>query len=188
MLTMRERWGSYRGRTLAYVGDAAPATSLAHARRCWGCTARRSPAGFELPARVVEDARAPREQPSAVFRDPKEAVARDACTTSGRRSARERSRRASGRSPITRSTSADGAALPAALFMHCLRRTAKKSHEVFESPASVVFKKAENRLHTEKLLLLMLPRSELRGETLAGPLRFDVPSALPILTRYSLIT
>ena len=45
-----------------------------------------------------------------------------------------------------------------ALFMHCLpaHRGEEVSPEVFESAASVVFDQAENRLHCQKALLLML--------------------------------
>jgi len=50
------------------------------------------------------------------------------------------------------------AAPSGALFMHCLpaHREEEVSAEVFESPVSVVFDQAENRLHTQKALLLML--------------------------------
>jgi ornithine carbamoyltransferase len=42
--------------------------------------------------------------------------------------------------------------------MHCLpaHRGEEVTADVFESPASVVFDQAENRLHTQKALLLML--------------------------------
>jgi ornithine carbamoyltransferase len=50
------------------------------------------------------------------------------------------------------------AAAPEALFMHCLpaHRGEEVTADVFESSASVVFDQAENRLHTQKALLLML--------------------------------
>ena len=49
-------------------------------------------------------------------------------------------------------------AAPGAAFMHCLpaHREEEVSTEVFESPASVVFDQAENRLHAQKALLYML--------------------------------
>ena len=51
--------------------------------------------------------------------------------------------------------------------MHCLpaHRGEEVTADVFESPASVVFDQAENRLHAQKALLLMLlarPRCDAR--------------------------
>ena len=49
-------------------------------------------------------------------------------------------------------------ASPGALFMHCLpaHRDEEVTEDVIESKTSVVFDQAENRLHAQKALMLML--------------------------------
>ena len=78
MLTLRERWDVSSRRTIAYVGDGNNvATSLAHAAPQLGISVHlASPLGYEVPARVIEDAtRGARDGAHVrVFGDPREAV------------------------------------------------------------------------------------------------------------------
>jgi ornithine carbamoyltransferase len=49
-------------------------------------------------------------------------------------------------------------AAPNAFFLHCLpaHRGSEVTHDVIDSPRSIVFDQAENRLHVQKAILLML--------------------------------
>ena len=72
-LTLREHWGSLRGRTIAYVGDGNNvATSLAHAAAMLGVHLHvASPDGYQLSARrgpAGDERRAPRRAAAPVHR------------------------------------------------------------------------------------------------------------------------
>ena len=166
MLTLKEHWGSLRGRRVAFVGDGNNvATSLAHAAALVGVSLQvASPRGYELPEEVVRAAtRAARDGAQIrLFTDPREAVSgvdavyTDVWTSMGRE--READRRKQIFSSYQVNADLMAAAAPGALFMHCLpaHRGQEVTSEVLDSPISVVFDQAENRLHTQKALLLML--------------------------------
>jgi ornithine carbamoyltransferase len=166
MMTVQERWGSMRGRRIAFVGDGNNvATSLAHASALLGLPFHiASPRGYELPPQVVKSAAGAARDGAELrmFNDPCEAVRgvdaiyTDVWTSMGQE--RETDRRKQIFAPYQVNPQLMKAAAPGALFMHCLpaHRGEEVTSEVLDSPASVVFDQAENRLHTQKALLLML--------------------------------
>jgi ornithine carbamoyltransferase len=164
--TMIERWGSLRGKTVAFVGDGNNvAASLAHAVTMLGGTVVvASPKGFELPDRV-------RHEVASVARfggevrvtnDPAEAVARadavytDVWASMGQEGEAEKRKQA------FKGYCVDAAlmkhAKPSAIFLHCLpaHRGEEVTDEVMEGKQSRVFDEAENRLHAQKALLVHL--------------------------------
>jgi ornithine carbamoyltransferase len=166
MLTLVEHWGDCQGRTLAFVGDGNNvATSLVHAAPQLGISVHvASPPGYELPARVVEEAMRGARGGARVrlFDDARQAVAgadavyTDVWASMGQENEAILRRRVF--QPFQVNGHLLAAANPRALFMHCLpaHRGEEVTADVFESSASVVFDQAENRLHTQKALLLML--------------------------------
>jgi len=164
--TMRERWGDCRGRTVAFVGDGNNvATSLTHAACMLGVTVHiASPPGYELPDRVIEDAERVARGGARVrrFVEPREAVAgvdavyTDVWTSMGEEAEATGRRRIFAPYQVTKPLMS--CAGTHAMFMHCLpaHRGEEVTSEVIDSPASVVFDQAENRLHTQKALLSLL--------------------------------
>ena len=168
-LTLKELWGGLRGRTIAFVGDGNNvATSLAQAGAMLGALVRvASPAGFELPAHVVESvARIARygggvevlTDPVAAVRGA-DAVYTDVWTSMGQED--QADERLAIFSPYQVNGSLMSNANGDAAFMHCLpaHRGEEVTEDVLDSPASVVFDQAENRLHVQKALLALLARA-----------------------------
>jgi ornithine carbamoyltransferase len=165
-LTLRERWGQLRGRTVAFVGDGNNvAASLAHAGVMLGVHVRVAcPDEYQLADRVLREAAAVARGGATVqrFRDPLEAVRgadaiyTDVWTSMGQEQEADLRRRRFAGYQVNAALMA--AASPHAVFMHCLpaHRGEEVSAEVLDSPASIVFEQADNRLHTQKALLLML--------------------------------
>jgi ornithine carbamoyltransferase len=167
-LTLVEAWGTLRGRTVAFVGDGNNvATSLAQAAVMLGAAVRvASPEGFELPDHVVDSvARIAAAggslecvtDPVAGVREA-DAVYTDVWTSMGQE--HEADARVDVFAPYQVNAALMAHARPDALFMHCLpaHRGQEVTDDVIDSPASVVFDQAENRLHVQKALLAMLAR------------------------------
>jgi ornithine carbamoyltransferase len=165
-LTLVERWGSLRGRTIAYVGDGNNvALSLAQAATLLGARVRiGSPAGYELSATAQEivGRRAAHGGGLVITNDPREAVRgadavyTDVWTSMGQEAEAETRREIF--APFQVNAGLMAGAAPDALFMHCLpaHRGEEVTDDVMDSEASVVFDQSENRLHTQKALLALL--------------------------------
>lgn len=167
MLTLKEHFGRLRGLKLAYLGDGnnvAHSLLLSSARLGVNCAVA-TPAGYEPNAKIVSQARRLAEQcgceieitnevDSAVsFAD---AVYTDVWTSMGQED------EATERNKLFADYQVNEALLTKArsevVFMHCLpaKRGFEVTDDVIESAQSVVFDQAENRLHVQKALLLML--------------------------------
>jgi ornithine carbamoyltransferase len=168
MLTLVERFGDLTGRTLTFVGDGNNvAASLAQAGALLGMHVRvASPPGFELPepVRLAAQAAARHGATVTTSNDPRAAVAgADAVYTDVWASMGQEDQ-ADARERIFSGYRVDSALMtaagPQALFMHCLpaHRGHEVTDEVIDSPASVVFDQAENRLHAQKALIAQLVR------------------------------
>jgi len=165
-LTLRERLGTLRGRTIAYVGDGNNvATSLVHAAAMLGVHVHvASPEPYQLPHSVVQQATSVARHGARLrlFNQAIDAVAgvdavyTDTWTSMGQEAEADVRRRVF--APFQVNEGVMAAARPGALFMHCLpaHRGEEVTADVFESDVSVVFDQAENRLHGQKALLLML--------------------------------
>jgi ornithine carbamoyltransferase len=165
-LTMQERFGQIRGRTIAYVGDGNNvATSLAHAGAMLGVHVHvASPEPYQLPHAVVQQATSVARYGARLrlFSEAADAVAgadavyTDTWTSMGREAETDLRRRVF--APYQVNDDLMMLARPGALFMHCLpaHRGEEVTDDVLESDVSVVFDQAENRLHCQKALLLML--------------------------------
>jgi ornithine carbamoyltransferase len=167
VLTLSERWqGRFEGRRIAFVGDGNNVcTSLVHACMMLGISVHvGTPRGFELPDEVVDEAAEASQGGAGLteFTDPRaavrdvDAVYTDVWTSMGQEVEYAERKRKFSRYQVDEALMA--LARPDALFMHCLpaHRGEEETDTVIESSASVVFDQAENRLHAQKALMVML--------------------------------
>jgi ornithine carbamoyltransferase len=166
-LTLMERFGDVKNHSLAYVGDGNNvAHSLLLTAACLGSSIRvATPPGYAPNPQIVADACAIAEQTGAeisLLTDPHEAVAgadavyTDAWTSMGQES--EEDKRARIFPPYQVNAALMAEAAPDAAFMHCLpaHRGLEVTDEVMDSPQSVIFEQAENRLHVQKAIIYLL--------------------------------
>ncbi len=166
-LTLQERFGDLTQVRLAYVGDGNNvAHSLILAAAGTGATiAVATPEGYEPKAEVVSSARQIAKRTGAkieILTDPvaavtgADAVYTDVWASMGMES--EAAKRKAIFAPYQVNQRLFSRAAKHAVFMHCLpaHRGDEVSAAVIDSPRSVVFDQAENRLHIQKAILVLL--------------------------------
>jgi ornithine carbamoyltransferase len=166
-MTLQEHFGTAKGLNFTYLGDG---NNVCHSLMLTGAQlganvtiatprgyspdieivtqAREIAASNGCEVRLTQDAQASVEGADAVYTD--------VCVSMGME--HESTKRA----PIFRPFQVNEAlmqkAQPHAVFMHCLpaRRNAEVTDQVLDGPQSIVFDQAENRMHAQKALLLLL--------------------------------
>jgi ornithine carbamoyltransferase len=167
LLTVREHKGGLEGRTLAYVGDGNNVThSLLLGGAMAGVRVRvATPAGYEPIPQVVQRAEELAAESGGgvdVGNDPAvavegaDAIYTDVWASMGQEA--EHDERVLVFMPFQVNADLVARAAPDAIVLHCLpaHRGEEITDEVIDGPQSVVWDQAENRLHTQKALLLSL--------------------------------
>ena len=166
--TLAERFGSSNGGSvsglkLAYIGDG---NNVAHslmlnAARLGVDFAIATPKGYEPDEALVREARELGGSVTVTSRCPEavegaHAVYTDVWASMGQESQADERKRVFAPYQVNEALMAK--ARPDAIFMHCLpaKRGLETTDAVMESPQSAVFDQAENRLHAQKALMLML--------------------------------
>jgi ornithine carbamoyltransferase len=168
--TLTEKFGRVKGLKLAYIGDGNNVChSLMLTGAKLGATVRvATPSGFEPKTEMVEQAKDLARATGAkiqLFRDPLEAVAgaqavyTDVWASMGQEYAAHL--RTQVFAPYQVTENLMKAAGPDAAFLHCLpaHRGQEVTDAVVDSENSLVYDQAENRLHVQKALLLLLMKS-----------------------------
>ena len=165
--TLQEKFGDLKKITLAYVGDSNNVMhSLLLTAALLGSKIRLgTPKNYGPNPQVLADAREMAKQTGAVIElmtDPHkavhgvDAVYTDAWTSMGHEHETEERARIFPPYQVNEKLMAEAA--PHAVFMHCLpaHRNEEVTDAVIDSIQSVVFDQAENRMHVQKAILMML--------------------------------
>ncbi len=165
--TLEECFGNLRGLKLAYVGDGNNVChSLLVAGARVGAHVRvATPAGYEPDTAIVAEARrAARETRGKIeiLHSAEEGVAGAQAVYTDVWASMGQEGEAAERAKIFASYQVNEAlmemAAPDSIFLHCLpaHRGSEVTDAVMDSPRSLVYEQAENRLHVQKAILLML--------------------------------
>ena len=162
--TLEERFGNLRGLKFAYVGDG---NNMCHSLLSIGARAGAhirvaTPVGYEPDAAIVAEAkRVARETKGKVelFNSAAEAVAgaqavyTDVWASMGQEEEAAAREKAFAEFQVNQSLFSHAAS--DAVFLHCLpaHRGLEVTDEVMDSPRSIVYDQAENRLHVQKAVL-----------------------------------
>ncbi len=165
VMTAKEKFGRLKGLKLAFIGDGNNvARSLAAACAMLGLKfVIAAPEGFQLELGFIDQLH--KTVPTTEFmqiKDPVEAVKgadiiyTDTWVSMGQE--KDRQQRIDAFKGYQVDQKLMSLANPSAIFMHCLPayRGLEVTDEVMESPQSLVFEEAENRLHFQRTLLAVL--------------------------------
>jgi ornithine carbamoyltransferase len=166
-MTLEEHFGTVSGLNFTYVGDG---NNVCHSLMLTGAqlganVTVATPRGYSPDIEIVTKAREIAEQNGCEVKlsqdplaaaDNAEAVYTDVCVSMGME--HESTKRAPIFRPFQVNEALMAKASEKAVFMHCLpaRRNAEVTDAVLDGPQSIVFDQAENRMHAQKALLLLL--------------------------------
>jgi len=165
--TLKEKRGALSDLKLAYVGDGNNVchSLLLAAAKTGSKVSVATPPGYEPEKEILETALRDGEDTGfscEITHDPIQAVREadavytDVWVSMGQESEREKRTRIFAPYQVNPELMAQAGS--GALFMHCLpaRRGEEVTDEVIDSPISVVYEQAENRLHVQKAIMLLL--------------------------------
>ncbi len=162
--TLEERFGGLRGLKFAYVGDG---NNMCHSLLTIGARAGAhirvaTPAGYEPDATIVAESKRVAKETRGkieILRSPEDAVAgaqavyTDVWASMGQETESAAREKAFAGYQVNEALFAQAA--PDAVFLHCLpaHRGLEVSAGVIDSPRSIIYDQAENRLHVQKAVL-----------------------------------
>jgi ornithine carbamoyltransferase len=162
--TLEERFGGLRGLKFAYVGDG---NNMCHSLLTIGARAGAhirvaTPAGYEPDATIVAESKRVAKETRGkieILRSPEDAVAgaqavyTDVWASMGQETESAAREKAFAGYQVNEALFSQAA--PDAVFLHCLpaHRGLEVSAGVIDSPRSIIYDQAENRLHVQKAIL-----------------------------------